>query len=74
MIRRARSGRDVRDVVAGGTSATSSRPAGSRTVGKDKLFERFTFNDLRGPTTNPDQTAIDPAFGVRYVDHQRNGW
>jgi hypothetical protein len=41
--------------------------------GKDKLFERFTFNDLRGPTTNPDQTAIDPAFGVRYVDHQRNG-
>jgi len=40
---------------------------------KDKLFARFTFNNLRGPTTNPDQTAINPAFGVRYVDHQRNG-
>ena len=40
---------------------------------KDKLFARFTFNNLRGPTTNPDQTAIDPAFAVKYVDHQRNG-
>ncbi len=40
---------------------------------KDKLFARFTWNNLRGPTTNPDQTAIDPAFEVRYVDHQRNG-
>lgn len=40
---------------------------------KDKLFARFTFDNLRGPTTNPDQTAIDAAFGVRYIDHQRNG-
>jgi hypothetical protein len=40
---------------------------------KDKLLTRFSFDDLRGPTTNPDQTAIDPAFAVRYVDHQRNG-
>jgi len=40
---------------------------------KNKLFARFTANNLRGPTTNPDQTAIDPAFGVRYIDHQRNG-
>ena len=40
---------------------------------KDKLFARFTWDNLRGPTTNPDQTAIDAAFGVRYVDHQRNG-
>ena len=40
---------------------------------KDKLFARFTWDNLRGPTTNPDQTAIDPAFGIRYVDHQRNG-
>ena len=40
---------------------------------KDKLMGRFTFDDLRGPTTNPDQTAIDPAWAVRYVDHQRNG-
>ena len=40
---------------------------------KDKLLARVTWDNLRGPTTNPDQTAIDPAFGVRYVDHQRNG-
>jgi hypothetical protein len=39
---------------------------------KDRLFARFTINNLTGPTTNPDQTAIDPQFGVHYVDHQRN--
>jgi hypothetical protein len=39
---------------------------------KDKLFARFTLDNLTGPTTNPDQTAIDPAFGIMYVDHQRN--
>lgn len=39
---------------------------------KDHLFARFTFNNLKGPTTNPDQTAIDPIFGILYVDHQRN--
>lgn len=39
---------------------------------KDHLFARFTLNNLSGPTTNPDQTAIDPAFGILYVDHQRN--
>ena len=37
------------------------------------LTARFNFNNLFGPTTNPDQTAIDPSFGVVYVDHQRNG-
>ena len=40
---------------------------------KSQLFARFNFNNLRGPTTNPDQTAIDPSFGVQYIDHQRNG-
>ena len=39
---------------------------------RDKLFVRFTWNNLTGPTTNPDQTAIDPAFGITYIDHQRN--
>jgi hypothetical protein len=39
---------------------------------KNQLFARFNFNNLFGPTTNPDQTAIDPNFGIRYVDHQRN--
>jgi hypothetical protein len=37
------------------------------------LTARFNFNNLFGPTTNPDQTAVDPSFGVVYVDHQRNG-
>jgi Carboxypeptidase regulatory-like domain len=39
---------------------------------KSQLFGRFTWDNLSGPTTNPDQTAIDPSFGIRYVDHQRN--
>ncbi|MFL6451674.1 MAG: carboxypeptidase regulatory-like domain-containing protein [Bryobacteraceae bacterium] len=40
---------------------------------KDTLLARFTGSNLDGPTTNPNQTAIDPSFGVLYVDHQRNG-
>ncbi|MGA9672875.1 MAG: TonB-dependent receptor [Terracidiphilus sp.] len=39
---------------------------------KDQFFARFNLDNLSGPTTNPDQTAIDPAFGVQYVDRQRN--
>jgi hypothetical protein len=39
---------------------------------KDQFLARFNFNDLDGPTTNPDQTAIDRSFGVTYQDHQRN--
>lgn len=39
---------------------------------RDKIFARFTWDNLNGPTTNPDQTAIDPAFGITYIDHQRN--
>jgi hypothetical protein len=40
---------------------------------KDHIFGRFTLDNLNGPTTNPDQTAIDPSFGVVYMDRQRNG-
>lgn len=39
---------------------------------KDHLFARFTLNNLTGPLTNPNQTAIDRSFGVEYIDHQRN--
>ena len=39
---------------------------------KSQLFGRFNFNNLNGPTTNPDQTVIDPAFAIRYIDRQRN--
>ena len=36
------------------------------------LFTRFSLNQVNGPTTNPDQTAVDPSFGVNFFDHQRN--
>ena len=39
---------------------------------KDQFFARFTMDNLTGPTTNPDQTAVDPTFGVQYIDRQRN--
>ena len=39
---------------------------------KDQFLARFNLDNLTGPTTNPDQTAIDPTFGVEYVDRQRN--
>ncbi len=45
-----------------------------QTVGaKGQLFGRFNYDNLTGPTTNPDQTLLDPSFGVQYVDRQRNG-
>jgi hypothetical protein len=40
---------------------------------KGQFFARLNMDDLTGPTTNPDQTAIDPAFGTTYIDRQRNG-
>ena len=40
--------------------------------GKDQFLARFNLDNLTGPTTNPDQTAIDPAFGIQYIDRQRN--
>ena len=39
---------------------------------KNHLLLRFNYNNLTGPTTNPDQTAIDPSFGIKYIDRQRN--
>ena len=39
---------------------------------KDRFFARFNYDNLTGPTTNPDQTAVDPSFGVQYIDRQRN--
>ncbi|MGC2161871.1 MAG: TonB-dependent receptor [Silvibacterium sp.] len=39
---------------------------------KGQFFARFNYDNLTGPTTNPDQTTIDPSFGVQYVDRQRN--
>ena len=39
---------------------------------KDQFLARFNLDNLTGPTTNPDQTAIDPSFAVEYNDRQRN--
>ena len=39
---------------------------------KGQFFARFNLDNLTGPTTNPDQTAINPAFGIQYIDRQRN--
>jgi hypothetical protein len=39
---------------------------------KGQFFARFNLDNLTGPTTNPDQTAIDPTFGIQYIDRQRN--
>ena len=39
---------------------------------KAALFGRFSLNQVNGPTTNPDQTAIDPSFAVKFFDHQRS--
>ena len=39
---------------------------------KTTLLTRFSLNQVNGPVTNPDQSAIDPSFGVRFFDHQRN--
>ena len=39
---------------------------------KANLFLRASRNQVSGPTTNPDQTAIDPSFGVNFLDHQRS--
>src|SRR6266849_2456584 len=43
-----------------------------RLSGESTLFLRASRNQVTGPTTNPDQTAIDPDFGVKFSDHQRN--
>jgi len=39
---------------------------------KDQFFARFSLDNITGPTTNPDQTALDPSFGIQYFDRQRN--
>lgn len=39
---------------------------------KATLLTRFSLNQVTGPVTNPDQTAINPTFGIQFFDHQRN--
>ena len=54
------------------TPTSSPCASTTRSPRKDQFFARFNLDNLTGPTTNPDQTAIDPAFGVQYIDRQRN--
>ena len=39
---------------------------------KASLLARFSLDQVTGPLTNPDQTAINSSFGVQFFDHQRN--
>ena len=39
---------------------------------KAQLLTRFSLNQVTGPVTNPDQTALDPSFAIEFFDHQRN--
>jgi hypothetical protein len=39
---------------------------------KDQLFLRFNLDNIDGPLTNPDQSAIDPSFAIVFRDRQRN--
>src|SRR5208337_38985 len=39
---------------------------------KASLLVRFSLDQVTGPLTNPDQTAINPSFSVQFFDHQRN--
>ncbi|HEV2401920.1 MAG TPA: TonB-dependent receptor [Candidatus Sulfotelmatobacter sp.] len=39
---------------------------------KSSLMGRFSLNQVTGPLTNPDQTILNPTFGIQFFDHQRN--
>jgi hypothetical protein len=45
-----------------------------RISAKSQLFGRFSLDNITGPTTNPDQTAIEPDFAVEFVDRERNAF
>jgi hypothetical protein len=37
-----------------------------------QLFVRFNLDNVNGPVTNPDQSAIDPSFAIQFHEPQRN--
>jgi hypothetical protein len=43
-----------------------------RLSSRASLITRFSLDDTTGPLTNPDQTALNPTFGIQFYDHQRN--
>ena len=73
---------DVQGPYASRTFATSSKVSTTsdqfsiridhQISDRTNLMVHFNLNDVSGPSTNPDQIAIDPSFGIRFLDHQRN--
>jgi Carboxypeptidase regulatory-like domain len=39
---------------------------------QERLFLRFSLDNIDGPLTNPSQTPIDPSFAIIFRDRQRN--
>ncbi|MEJ2008153.1 MAG: TonB-dependent receptor [Acidobacteriota bacterium] len=39
---------------------------------KSSLYARFSLDQITGPLTNPNQTAINPSFAVQFFNHERN--
>ena len=37
-----------------------------------QLFARFNFDNVNGPLTNPNQTAINPSYAIQFHDNQRS--
>ncbi len=62
------------DIVQRSSRAPISFPCASTTDFRQsaRCCTRFSLNQVTGPVTNPDQTAIDPSFAVQFFDHQRN--
>ena len=43
-----------------------------RVSDQTQFFGRFNLDNVNGPVTNPDQSAIDPSFAIQFHDYQRN--
>ena len=43
-----------------------------RTSDKAQLFVRFNFDNVHGPLTNPNQSAINPTFAIEFKQTERN--
>ncbi len=39
---------------------------------KSTLYARFSLDQITGPLTNPNQTAINPGFAIQFFNHERN--
>jgi hypothetical protein len=39
---------------------------------QDQFFVHFNLDNVNGPLTNPDQSAIDPSFALQFHNNQRS--